>query len=216
MAFGPPGSEHFYASILPSAIGLVETWFPDFGDCLFHAIGTLLGRGFTSAIVLNADSPTLPAAVLVEAASLLALPGDRAVLGPSTDGGYYLLGLKTGHRRLFEGIDWSTERVTEQTLARAAEIGLGTHLLPTWYDVDEAGALRVLYRDLFETPLPRDAPVPGPAPHTSKLMRKLIGSNDLVARLGLLPRSAAARDVARTSEFPAPLASAAACSGSSP
>ena len=42
---------------------------------------------------------------------MLAQPGERAVLGPSTDGGYYLLGLKTAHRRLFEDIAWSTERV---------------------------------------------------------------------------------------------------------
>ena len=81
-----------------------------------------LRAGTPSAVVLNSDSPTLPTALLVEAASMLAQPGERAVLGPSTDGGYYLLGLKTVHRRLFEDIAWSTERVAAQTLERAREI----------------------------------------------------------------------------------------------
>ena len=78
-------------------------------------------------MVLNADSPTLPTALLIETAAVLARPGDRAVLGPSSDGGYYLLGLKTAHRRMFEDIAWSTERVAEQTLERAREIGLDVH-----------------------------------------------------------------------------------------
>ena len=88
-------------------------------------------------MVLNSDSPTLPTAFLVETAEMLARPGERAVLGPSSDGGYYLLGLKTAHRRLFDDIAWSTERVAEQTLERAREIGLDVHMLPVWYDVDD-------------------------------------------------------------------------------
>jgi hypothetical protein len=100
--------------------------------------------------VLNSDSPTLPTSLLVETAEVLSHPGDRAVLGPSTDGGYYLLGLKARHRRLFEEITWSTDLVAEQTLARAAEIGLSVHLLPAWYDVDDAQSLSVLYGELFE------------------------------------------------------------------
>ena len=95
-------------------------------------------------MVLNSDSPTLPTAFLVETAEMLARPGERAVLGPSSDGGYYLLGLKTAHRRLFEDIAWSTERVAAQTLERAREIGLDVHMLPVWYDVDDIEGLRRL------------------------------------------------------------------------
>src|ERR1019366_7651311 len=85
-----------------------------------------------------------------EAAQLLALPGDHGVLGPSSDGGYYLLGLKEPHRRLFEDIAWSTERVAEQTIERAHEIGLPIHALPTWYDIDDRQSLRRLHGELFE------------------------------------------------------------------
>ena len=78
----------------------------------------------------------------------MARPGDRAVLGPSSDGGYYLLGLKTAHRRMFEDIAWSTERVAQQTLERAREIKLDVHMLPVWYDVDDVDGLRRLGSEL--------------------------------------------------------------------
>ena len=143
-AFAPPGSEGFFQRILPPAIGLIDAWLPNFGDCLLHTIEQILARGHGSAVVLNSDSPTLPTALLVETAEVLARPGERAVLGPSSDGGYYLLGLKTAHRRLFEDIAWSTERVAEQTLERAREIALDVHMLPVWYDVDDVEGLRRL------------------------------------------------------------------------
>ena len=98
--------------------------------------------------MLNSDSPTLPTALLVETAEVLAQPGERAVLGPSNDGGYYLLGLKTAHHRMFEDIAWSTERVAEQTLERAREIKLDIHMLPVWYDVDDVDGLRRLSVEL--------------------------------------------------------------------
>ncbi len=79
---------------------------------------------------------------------MLARPGERAVLGPSDDGGYYLLGIKTAHRRLFEDIAWSTGRVAEQTRQRACEIKLDVHMLPVWYDVDDIEGLRRLHSEL--------------------------------------------------------------------
>ena len=64
------------------------------------------------------------------------------MLGPSDDGGYYLIGLKKLHRQLFEEIDWSTERVLNQTVQRANEIRLEVKLLATRYDVDDDASLR--------------------------------------------------------------------------
>jgi rSAM/selenodomain-associated transferase 1 len=148
IAFGPPGAEGFFRAILPDDIALMEIWRPNFGECLWLATTSMLAAGHDSACVLNSDSPTLPSAYLTEAARILAQPGDRGVLGPSTDGGYYLLGLKEAHRRMFEDIAWSTEAVAEQTLERAREIGLEMHILPTWYDVDDADGLRSVVADL--------------------------------------------------------------------
>jgi glycosyltransferase A (GT-A) superfamily protein (DUF2064 family) len=137
-------------------------------------------------VVLNADSPTLPTAFLVETAEVLAQPGDRAVLGPSSDGGYYLLGLKFAHRRMFEDIAWSTERVAEQSLARAREIGLDVHMLPAWYDVDDIDGLRRLQAELRDceakTP-PQNLAAPHHAVHAAKLMNELARDRDF-GRLG--------------------------------
>jgi rSAM/selenodomain-associated transferase 1 len=189
MAFGPPESVAFFQTMLPAGIGLIESWLPNFGDCLFGAITQLLASGHEAAVVLNADSPTLPTSLLVNTASLLARPGDRAVIGPSTDGGYYLLGLKTAHRRLFEGIDWSTERVARQTLEAAREIGLPVHVLPAWYDVDELDALKQLHAELFEgRPFAADLQSHA-APRTTELMRSLLARADLAARLHIHARS---------------------------
>lgn len=151
-AFAPAGSENFFRGILPSSVGLIDACHSNLGECLLHTINEILARGHTAAVVLNSDSPTLPTELLVETAKALALPGERAVLGPSDDGGYYLLGVKTSHPRLFEDISWSTERVAAQTLERAREVGLDMRVLPAWYDVDDLQDLRRLHRELNATP----------------------------------------------------------------
>ncbi len=167
-AYGPPGSEDFFRSRFPT-VDLIEAWFSDFGDCLLHAIEQMFARGHKAAVVLNADSPTLPTALLNETAAVLARPGDRAVLGPSSDGGYYLLGLKAAHRRLFEDIAWITERVGEQTRERAREIGLELRVLPEWYDVDDVASLRRLHAEIFDGATPR----PQRARHSAALLSAL-------------------------------------------
>lgn len=180
-AYGPQGSETFFRRTLPRSIGLIGAWLPNFGDCLFATILQMLERGHGAAVVLNADSPTLPTALLIETAAILARPGDRAVLGPSSDGGYYLLGLKAAHRHMFDNIDWSTERVAEQTRERARDIGLELHSLPAWYDIDDVDDLRRLHAELSggriaEPPL---APYsPHYAAQTAKLMAELSRDHD--------------------------------------
>jgi uncharacterized protein len=147
-AYSPLGSEDFFRRTLPPPVDLIPAALPNFGDCLWQAIEALFARGHAAAVVLNSDSPTLPTALLNETAAVLARPGDRAVLGPSSDGGYYLLGLKAPHRRMFEDIAWSTDRVAGQTLERAREVGLDVHLLAPWYDVDDVSTLCRLRAEL--------------------------------------------------------------------
>jgi uncharacterized protein len=184
MAFGPPGSEGFFERTLGRDIGLISAWRPNFGDCLLLAIEAMLARGHSAAVVLNSDSPTLPTPLLVETAEVLARPGDCAVLGPSTDGGYYLLGLKQAHRRMFEDITWSTERVAEQTLERAREIGLDVYILPAWYDVDDLQSLRMLQEEIRGHGRVPRANVPAPALHTTALIDRLCRESDFLKRIG--------------------------------
>jgi rSAM/selenodomain-associated transferase 1 len=187
MAFAPAGSASFFRETLPAEIGLLETVAPTFGECLRHAAVSLLEAGHDAVCLLNADSPTLPTAYLTAAATALAAPGDRIVLGPSTDGGYYLIGLKRAHRRLFEDIDWSTDRVSAQTLARAWELGIPVHHLPSWYDVDDLAALSMLMGELIDNHRFRVwGSTPTPATWTRRELRRLLDTTDVEARLAAL------------------------------
>lgn len=159
IAYAPAGFEHLFNGHLADGTELLladgtpdmHSGIPDdvtgFGRCLLHAIQAMLARGHSAACVLNSDSPTLPTAYLVRAAEALGAPGDRCVLGPTEDGGYYLLGLKAAHARLFADIAWSTETVADATRARAAELGLEVVELPAWYDVDDRSSLARLFHE---------------------------------------------------------------------
>jgi uncharacterized protein len=119
-----------------------------FGRCLLHAVEELFDRGHAAACVLSADTPTLPTATLVTAATLLLTGGERhAVIGACDDGGYYLLGMRRPHAGLFADIAWSTDIVAAQTRGRAAALGLDLVELPRWYDIDDAGSLERLVQE---------------------------------------------------------------------
>lgn len=117
-----------------------QTDSSDLGERIHHAIQHVQRQGYTAVLTLGTDSPSLPVAYLDQAA--LALSEHDLVLGPATDGGYYLIGLKSAPRKLFAAIDWSTERVLAQTLQRAAQLHLSVYQLPPWYDVDDLPALQ--------------------------------------------------------------------------
>ena len=147
--YTPAGEESAFSGLLPEDFVLVLQRGEKFGERLVAASEDLLRVGFDSFCLINSDSPTVPQSAFARAVEALAEANDKVILGPSDDGGYYLIGMKKLHRRLFEEIDWSTERVFEQTLARAAEIGVAVELLPTWYDVDDRATLRRLCEDFF-------------------------------------------------------------------
>jgi rSAM/selenodomain-associated transferase 1 len=147
--YTPVGAEAAYAGILPAEFELVPQRGDPFGERLAFATDDLFRLGFASVCLIDSDSPTVPPQAFAQAVDLLRQKEDAVVLGPSDDGGYYLIGLKKPHTVLFEGIDWSTERVLEQTIERARQANLTVHLLPAWYDVDDRATLHRLCRELF-------------------------------------------------------------------
>ena len=149
--YAPVGSERILRDLFPSHFGLFLQAGEDFGDVLFGAARGLLAAGHDCVLLVNGDSPTLPPAFLVQAIELLRQPGDRMVLGPASDGGYYLIGLKQPHRHLFTGIAWGTDTVAHRTCDRANEIGLEAALLPEWYDIDDTTTLKWLRDELAGT-----------------------------------------------------------------
>src|SRR5438067_747113 len=147
--FTPENSEKEYADILPIDFDFIPQRGEGFGERLTNATDDLLHVGFESCCLINSDSPTATADAFRDAVTQLQNADDRIVLGPSDDGGYYLIGMKKLHRRLFEQIDWSTERVFAQTLERASEIGLQVHVLQSCFDVDDRVALQRLCDELL-------------------------------------------------------------------
>lgn len=127
----------------------------DLGARLSHAFEDAFRLGFEHVIIIGSDLPDLPRQLLEDAARQLELHRDRVVLGPATDGGYYLVGLNRPAPAVFDGIDWGTERVFEQTISAAASAGLDMALLDTWADVDEPADLARLMRQPNEDSAPR-------------------------------------------------------------
>jgi rSAM/selenodomain-associated transferase 1 len=146
--YAPAGAEHIMRQLLPAGFELLLQAGDDLGHVLLGAARALLQAGHDSVLLVNGDSPTLPPRLLVEGIEALREPGDRRVLGPASDGGYYLIGLKRPHRQLFTNIAWGTDTVARSTCERAAEIRLATTLLPEWYDVDDLKTLRWLQEEL--------------------------------------------------------------------
>ena len=172
--YTPVGAEGAYEDILPPEFELLPQRGNGFGERLAFAVEDLFQCGFRSVCLIDSDSPTVSGEIYAKAAELLSRPQDHVVLGPSDDGGYYLIGVKRKHPPLFERIDWSTERVMEQTKARAKELKVEVSLLPVGYDVDDAATLRRLREELLADDSPADV-----APHSRKFLAELVAKKRL-------------------------------------
>ena len=170
--YTPGDAETIYSEILPPGFLLVPQRGEALGERLIYALEDIFRLGFSSVCLIDSDSPTLPQRTLSEAAAILEQPEDTVVLGPSDDGGYYLIGLKKVHRTLFQDITWSSKRVLKQTVERAGQINLKPHFLPVWYDVDDYTTLRRLCDEFFGS---ARSPAPGyPAPATRGYLEGLL------------------------------------------
>lgn len=135
IAYTPAEARAFFEEVA-SGFVLVPQRGADLGDRLANSLGELLERGHRGALAIDSDTPTLPLGFLQEALDLVMMPGIDVVLGPTEDGGYYLIGLRTVHRELFEAMAWSTSQVLLETIRRADAKGLRVACLPPWYDID--------------------------------------------------------------------------------
>jgi len=104
-------------------------------------------------VLVDSDSVTLPRAYLVEAVRRVAA-GDDVVIGPTDDGGYYLIGMSRPTDALFRDIPWSTDAVVATTMQRADALGLAVHRLAPWWDVDTPGDLARLEATLLDQTWP--------------------------------------------------------------
>ena len=122
------------SQLLPSSVSYIIQREAGLTNALLTSFVECLALGYRKVLCISSDNPTLPVAYLNEA--VLKLDQTEVVLGPSEDGGYYLIGAKAVYPCLFDNMVWSTASVLEETLVRASSAGLTTSLLPLWYDLD--------------------------------------------------------------------------------
>lgn len=151
IAFSPPDQESYFAQLAPD-FRLVPQRGSSLGERLDDVLSSVLRNGFGRVAAISSDSPTLPTSHLAQAFDLLADETVDVVLGPAEDGGYYLIGVKEPQPRLVREVQMSTSTVLRETLSLAASEGLRVALLPPWFDVDGAGDLYRLKRDLAVAP----------------------------------------------------------------
>ncbi|MBV9248136.1 MAG: TIGR04282 family arsenosugar biosynthesis glycosyltransferase [Acetobacteraceae bacterium] len=189
VAYAPAGQEELFADHVAAGTSLVladgsppmPPGVHRLGRSLLHAFQSLLSAGFGAACMVNSDSPNLPTSLLVEGARALLAPGERVVLGPAEDGGYYLLGLRTPHPHLFQNIPWSTPGVAEATRNRAQALGLELIELEPWYDVDDSASLQRLIQELSNGAASRSL-TPYRAPATAACLQRFGLSATMAAR----------------------------------
>lgn len=134
-----------FAEVL-RGVAILEQQGDDLGQRMSGALADLLARGHDRVAIIGADTPSLPIEHVLRAFELLR---DRdIVIGPSADGGYYLLGARHVVPEIFRGIPWGTERVLEETLKVLKILGLPRVTLPVWRDVDGPEGLEELRRNL--------------------------------------------------------------------
>ncbi|HEY7140437.1 MAG TPA: TIGR04282 family arsenosugar biosynthesis glycosyltransferase [Methylomirabilota bacterium] len=146
VAFTPPEREPELRRLLPAGLRLLPQAGADLGARMEQILSTLLAEGYAGAIAVGTDTPTLPTAYLEQACVALRRDAADVILGPSEDGGYYLVGLRTPAPELFVSMPWSAATVCAETLARARAGGRRVLVLPRWFDVDRAADLARLGR----------------------------------------------------------------------
>jgi rSAM/selenodomain-associated transferase 1 len=155
ISYTPVGDEALFDNLLPADFALIPQRGDGFGERLLATAQDLLSCGYGSVCLIDSDSPTVPRAAFEQAIAELQKEGDRIVIGPAQDGGYYLIGLKCAHSELFAEITWSTSSVFSETIAAAERTGIEVVVLPLWYDVDDGETLELLAAELLN-----DAPPP--------------------------------------------------------
>jgi uncharacterized protein len=136
VSYSPDDSRALFEDLTPPHFMLIPQHGDDLGARLLFTFDRLFLQGFTQVIVIDSDTPTLPTAYLEQALMLIAERVNDVVLGPTEDGGYYLIGLRQSHRELFEQMPWSTSQVFPETRRRSEQYGLTVACTEYWYDVD--------------------------------------------------------------------------------
>ncbi len=147
VVFWPPRQRAWFAALAGEAWQTVPQRAGDLGQRMRHFLDRTLGSPHDRVVLIGSDSPTLPQARVEEAFRLL--EKYPVVLGPTSDGGYYLVGATGSVPPIFADVAWSTPAVWRQTVDHLERAGCPFARLPEWYDVDEMEDLQRLHAQLI-------------------------------------------------------------------
>lgn len=164
LGFSPADSVNYFEPFARFGYDLWPQPEGDLGARLNAFFDEALQDQNDKAVLIGSDSPTIPIEYVELAFSRL--EEFDCVLGPATDGGYYLIGLRRNAPELFENVIWSGSSVLSQTVQKIATTDLSLALLPPWYDIDDvddlwmlAGHIRAMTRSGQTHPCPVTAAV---------------------------------------------------------
>lgn len=166
LAFSPPGEAALMRRLAPPRFEIFPKSQGDLGARMENIFARLFARGYEAALLIGADLAPVPLEYFARAFDYLNAGAPRAVLGPSRDGGYYLVGLNGPQPALFENMTWSHDQVLAQTLAKLAAVRIPVLQLPPWFDIDTPADLTRLRAAL-------DSSLHGTAAHTSQILSAL-------------------------------------------
>ncbi|HEY6400097.1 MAG TPA: TIGR04282 family arsenosugar biosynthesis glycosyltransferase [Blastocatellia bacterium] len=149
LCYTPEGDEEAFEEVEREGSLMIPQRGENLGERLTNCFTDLFALGFESVVVIGADSPTLPGEFVFDAFECFGTDDD-VVIGPTEDGGYYLVGMRKLHKRIFEDIPWSGAGALHATIERAREAELNMVLLPEWRDVDTPEDVEKLKRELVE------------------------------------------------------------------
>jgi len=148
LCFAPDEERVAFESIAGNAWAVMPQSTGSLGQRMSTFFNDAFAEGATRVVLIGSDSPTLPEEFIRRAYHLLMV--NDVVLGPTTDGGYYLIGAREKTPPIFENVAWSTAAVWNQTMGRLRTTSLSYDQLPSWYDVDDQGDLIRLHDELSQ------------------------------------------------------------------
>ena len=144
LAFAPDEAHLLMKELAPPCFCLLPQQGGDLGARMEAIFARLSQMGHKNIVLIGGDLPPVPLRYFAEAYAFLATSNRRVVLGPSRDGGYYLVGANQPTPEIFQGMSWSHSQVLAQTRDKLACLQIDCHLLPPWLDIDTIDDLRYL------------------------------------------------------------------------
>lgn len=147
LAFAPADARRLMRRLAPPRFGIFPQRGADLGARMQNIFATLFVKGHGRIVLIGGDLPPVPLHYFTQAFTYLDHPKPQAVLGPSQDGGYYLIGLNRLPAEIFTEMSWSHDQVFTQTMAKLRALSVPVLELPQWLDIDTPDDLKALARD---------------------------------------------------------------------